>query len=257
MADFYTRAALAMQEVLSRRGSIKGITSKNENVNDAKRVMALVVNTLSFKEALQHVLDQVEISKKEAKWFGKQAPINRSQGASSSIAASDCLLMVLAHDLLLTPRGIQAAKAWPPKERIEKYKSQLHATLVRLQIRRGKTSLEGLRSGEKERKIASRIPRWCRVNTLKMSEVDVVQQLAKEGFTLTENDILDAEYVFSFADDKTPVFTLKACALCACFPPARYVQVDAHTAFHDRCAYFSRSCQLFSGRSPESLALGC
>lgn len=197
MADFYMRAGRALQDILSHRGSIKAITSGNSSVNDAKRVMALVVNTLSYKETLQQVLASVDIAKREPKWFGPGASLNRTadKTRASGPLLSECLLLVLVHDLLFASRGIQAAKAWPPKERLEKYKSQLHAELVRLQIRRKKKSVEELRSGEAERKIAGRIPRWCRVNTLKVSQAEAINQLQKAGFTLVDTETLDQEYV--------------------------------------------------------------
>ena len=70
MADFYLRSARALQDILARRGSIKAIstygdvrTARNEKAHalgDARRVMALVVNTLSFREAILHVLGMVD-----------------------------------------------------------------------------------------------------------------------------------------------------------------------------------------------------
>ncbi|KOS16440.1 s-adenosyl-l-methionine-dependent methyltransferase [Malassezia pachydermatis] len=161
--------------------------------------MALVVNTLSYKETLQQVLASVDIAKREPKWFGPGASLNRTadKTRASGPLLSECLLLVLVHDLLFASRGIQAAKAWPPKERLEKYKSQLHAELVRLQIRRKKKSVEELRSGEAERKIAGRIPRWCRVNTLKVSQAEAINQLQKAGFTLVDTETLDQEHQFA------------------------------------------------------------
>ena len=193
MADFYVRTARTMQDVLTHRGSVKAMSAGHGDKKDAKRIMALVVNTLSYRAALQHILKQVDLVKKEPKWFGSASPLNRTQGALPQPAPSmsDCVMLVMLHDLLFTSRGIQAAKAWPPRERMEKYKSQLHAELVRLQIRQGKKSVEELRSGAAERRVAARIPRWCRINTLQVTEQDALQQLQAAGFTRTESDTLE------------------------------------------------------------------
>lgn len=190
------RAARALQDILAHRDSIKGATSERANINDAKRLMALIVHTLAYREALQHVLNEIDLVKKEPKWFGSKSSINRTEGSLPYPPLTQCLLLLLAHDLLLAQRGIQAAKAWPPRVSIEKYKSQLHASLVKLQIRRGKRSVEELRSGEAGRKIASRIPRWCRINTLHNDEQTVLGQLKSVGFQLVDQPFLEKEYVF-------------------------------------------------------------
>jgi hypothetical protein len=209
MADFYVRAARALQDVLAHRGSIKGISAGSGTVNDAKRVMALVVNTLSFREALQHALEQVDLARREPKWFGSASLLHRERGPTKKdtrkeLAAdetrapslAECVALVLAHDLLLA-RGIQAARAWPPRERMERYKSQLHAALVRLQIRRGKTSVEELRAGAAERRIAARIPRWVRINTVQTDEASTLAQLAALGWCLVDGDVITDECVLA------------------------------------------------------------
>jgi len=199
MADFYVRAARALQDILAHRDSIKGATSEMANINDAKRLMALVVHTLAYREALQHVLAEIDLPKKESKWLGPKSSINRTKGSLLDPPLTQCLLLLLAHDLLLAPRGIQASKAWPPRVCIEKYKSQLHASLVKLQIRRKKRSVEELRSGEAGRKIAARIPRWCRINTLHNDEQAVLGQLKHAGFQLVDQPYLEKEYVFDLS----------------------------------------------------------
>lgn len=197
MADFYVRAARSMQDVLTHRGSIKAISAGHGDVKDAKRIMALVVNTLSYRAALLHILQRVDLAKKEPKWFGPTSALNRSKGALPPPAPQmvECVVLVLLHDLLFTSRGIQAAKSWPPRERMEKYKTQLHAELVKLQLRQGKQRVDELRSGAAERKVAARIPRWCRINTLQVSVPDAIQQLEAAGFTQVGHDTLHHLYV--------------------------------------------------------------
>ncbi|WFC93886.1 25S rRNA (cytosine(2278)-C(5))-methyltransferase [Malassezia brasiliensis] len=205
MADFYVQAGRALQDILARRGSIKAVTAKVGEGKDnaraagnAKRILALVVNTLSFRSTLQTILTKVDVAAREPKWFGPGSPLNRTKGALQPPAPTlaSCILLVLMHDLLFTSRGIQAAKAWPPRERLERHRSQLHAELVRIQLRMGKSHPEELRSGAEERRIAARIPRWCRVNTLRATPDMVVQQLTEQGWTLEETETISKESVF-------------------------------------------------------------
>ncbi|WFD31520.1 25S rRNA (cytosine(2278)-C(5))-methyltransferase [Malassezia sp. CBS 17886] len=218
MADFYLRSARALHDITAQRSSIKAATAHTDrtaggksDAGDAKRMLALVVNTLSFREALQTVLDKVAVATHEQRWFGSASRLNkeaavgtgrrgtdaRAADAPVALTLAECLLLVLTHDLLFATRGIQAARAWPPRERLEKYRSQLHAELVRLQLRRGKARPEDLRSGAAERRIAARIPRWCRVNTLKVSVEESVAQLRRLGWELTESDALTSELEFA------------------------------------------------------------
>lgn len=202
MAEFYVHAGRALQDILARRGSIKAVTAHHtEHKNDAraagnaKRVLALVVNTLSFRPTLQAILHKVDVAAREPKWFGTSSPLNRSKGAAQPPAPTlaSCILLVLTHDLLFAPRGIQAAKAWPPRERLERHKSQLHAELVRVQLRMGKSRPEELRSGAEERRIAARIPRWCRVNTLRTTIDEALTELAALGWQLGAGDTIHDE----------------------------------------------------------------
>lgn len=198
MADFYLRSARALQDILARRGSIKAIstygdvrTARNEKAHalgDARRVMALVVNTLSFREAILHVLGLVDLRRREAKWFGNGSPLNR--GNTDEPSLSECVLLLLVHDLLFEKRGIQAARAWQPRERVERYKTQLHAALVRVQLNNKCTRVEDLRAGAAERALAERIPRWVRVNTLRIGEEEARAAFAVLGFTLVDRDRL-------------------------------------------------------------------
>ena len=97
MADFYVQAGRALQDILARRGSIKAITAKvGEGKDDAraagnaKRILALVVNTLSFRTTLQIILAKVDIAAREPKWFEPAEPY---QGR----AASSCPHIGLMH----------------------------------------------------------------------------------------------------------------------------------------------------------------
>lgn len=243
MADFYVQAGRALQDILARRGSIKAITAKvGEGKDDAraagnaKRILALVVNTLSFRTTLQIILAKVDIAAREPKWFGPASPLNRTKGALPPPAPTlaSCILLVLVHDLLFASRGIQAAKAWPPRERLERHRSQLHAELVRIQLRMGKSHPEELRSGAEERRIAARIPRWCRVNTLRATPVDVIQALTEQGWTLEETDTIEKEYVGRLT--QICVCPVAPCGPCFRVPSPGDDASDANGAVQERHA---------------------
>ncbi|WFC98291.1 25S rRNA (cytosine(2278)-C(5))-methyltransferase [Malassezia yamatoensis] len=206
MAEFYVKAGRALQDILARRGSIKAITAQFGDdkgsaraQGNAKRILALVVNTLSFRSTLQAVLRKVDIATLEPKWFGTASPLNRIKGALPAPAPTlaSCILLVLTHDLLFVTRGIQAAKAWPPRERLERHKARLHAEIVRIQLRMGKKNFEELRSGAEERQIAARIPRWCRVNTLRANTEEVIRSLTQLGWNQAETEQNDDAAIFT------------------------------------------------------------
>ena len=60
------------------------------------------------------------------------------------IPSSQSLVLVLLHDLLFTPRGIQASDRWVPKASILKHQARLKAELVKLQLKSGVARKEDL-----------------------------------------------------------------------------------------------------------------
>lgn len=58
---------------------------------------------------------------------------------------SKSLILVLLHDLLLSPKKkIEASDKWPPKEAILKHQARLRAELVKIQIKAGKSRIQDL-----------------------------------------------------------------------------------------------------------------
>lgn len=178
MSELYTLGAAVLDDVLSQSGSLKGLVmakSRGTKV-DAKSLLALTANTLSFHRALSIVLDKAELLLVEKRAFSPQS-IGRDFSAHS-------LALVLAHDLLLAPRGrIGTSGAWPPKAAITRHSTRLKGELTKLQIKEGKNSVQELRSGEATRRKAERIPRWARVNERLTTVDSVVQMLTSEGWS--------------------------------------------------------------------------
>jgi putative methyltransferase len=183
MSELYTLGASVLDDVLNQNGSLKGLVmakSRGTKV-DAKSLLALTANTLSFHSPLSIVLEKSELLAIEKKAFLPHSAIGKEYSGRS-------LALVLAHDLLLTSRGrIGTSSAWPPKAAITRHATRLKAELTKLQIKEGKNSVQELRSGEATRKKAERIPRWARVNERLTTLEEVVQVLTGEGWSQVES----------------------------------------------------------------------
>lgn len=177
MSELYTLGASVLDDVLSQSGSLKGLVmakSKGTKV-DAKTLLALTANTLSFLRPLNIVLEKSEFLQIERKAFSSQSIGKGFTGQS--------LALVLAHDLLLAPRGrIRTSNAWPPKAAITRHSTRLKAELTKLQIKEGKSTVKELRSGDATKQKAERIPRWARVNERVTTVEDIIQTLTSEGW---------------------------------------------------------------------------
>lgn len=177
MSELYTLGASVLDDVLAQAGSLKGLVMARARGTkvDAKTLLALTANTLSYQRPLSIVLEKAELLNTEKRAF---SPQNIGKEFSNQ-----SLALVLAHDLLLAPRGrIATSAAWPPKAAITRHTTRLKAELTKLQIKEGKASVQELRSGEATRRKAERIPRWVRVNERLTSVKEVVQTLTSEGW---------------------------------------------------------------------------
>ncbi|UZJ52971.1 hypothetical protein CBS101457_002291 [Exobasidium rhododendri] len=177
MSELYCLGAAVLDDVLSQSGSLKGLVmakTRNSKV-DAKTLLALTANTLSYHRALCVVLENAELLTLEKKAFSPTSIGKDFTGKS--------LALVLAHDLLLAPRGrIGTSAAWPPKAAITRHTTRLKAELTKLQIKEGKDTVQELRAGEATKRRAERIPRWVRVNERVTTIEAVIDALKQEGW---------------------------------------------------------------------------
>ncbi|KAJ9475889.1 25S rRNA (cytosine(2278)-C(5))-methyltransferase [Pseudozyma hubeiensis] len=191
MADFYIRSARSLDRVLRDECSVKAAASAHA---DSGRVLAILVNSLAYRSALMHALDESKVMKLEEKVFtltppsknkvksngkGKNPPTKTSK---IEYPSKQALLLVLCHDLLFQSRGIQASKTWPPKVTLERYRASLHSSLIKLQIRQGKSRIQDLRSGALYQEMTARMPRWIRINSLRATREEVFDWLAENKF---------------------------------------------------------------------------
>lgn len=204
MADFYLRSAYALDQLSANKGSIKGIVSSCAP-DDTKRVLALVINTLQYRDALQSVLAAAQVLTIEKRVFDSLQPKKSKDSNGKSEDEKkvrppfvkfpkrdppqpQTLALVLTHDLLLSKRGIQASNSWAPRQALERHTVRLRAELTRLQVKMGKSKVEDLKQGQDER--AERIPRFARVNGLKGGVEDVRELLKRDGWKEVEGTLI-------------------------------------------------------------------
>ena len=210
MADFYIRSATSLDRVLRDECSVKAAAAPHP---DAGRVLAILVNSLAYRSSLMLALEESRVLKLEEKVFtltpsppkakgkakAKEEP-KKSKKDSRLYPSKEAFLLVLCHDLLFQSRGIQAAKTWPPKVTLERYKPSLHSSLVKLQIRQGKSRIQDLRSGALYQEMTARIPRWIRINSLRATRDEVFAWLAENRYTQVDAEELNG--VKEFAESK-------------------------------------------------------
>ncbi|KAF8623725.1 hypothetical protein AX17_007421 [Amanita inopinata Kibby_2008] len=163
--NFYFEAAKTLDRLDAKQGSIKGVIADLPE-KDRKRTAALVIETLKYKPILKDVITTVDLLKRERK------------------VKSLNLALVLVHDLLLAPGGIQAGDG-PIKQAILRHKTRLHGELQKIKIKKGVKSNMELAQSADER--AARIPRYVRVNTLLWTTEKAVENYGSEGYFLSES----------------------------------------------------------------------
>ncbi|ORX38495.1 S-adenosyl-L-methionine-dependent methyltransferase [Kockovaella imperatae] len=139
--NFYKSAALALDHLDKYKGSVKGSLGaagiETSSAQESKRILALVIETLKYRSALEQIIAVTQLRTLEKITFPKKT--------SPRTPSSQSLILVLLHDLLISPRGrIEASDKWPPRQAIQRHQARLKAELVKLQIREGKSSKEGL-----------------------------------------------------------------------------------------------------------------
>ncbi|TKY87538.1 hypothetical protein EX895_003552 [Sporisorium graminicola] len=220
MADFYIRSAKALDRVLRDECSVKAAAAPHP---DSGRVLAILINSLAYRSALSHALDESKVIKLEDRTFtlspppankgkdpkfnakgkGKEAvPKSQSQSKPSKgdYPSKEAFLLVLCHDLLFQSRGIQASKTWPPKVTLERYRASLHSSLVKLQIRQGKSRIQDLRSGALYQEMTARMPRWIRINSLRATCQEVFDWLSENRYTQVLPGVQELGNIKEFAE---------------------------------------------------------
>ncbi|WVF72809.1 hypothetical protein IAT40_007627 [Kwoniella sp. CBS 6097] len=158
--NFYKSAALALDYLEKNQGSVKGSLAAagiKSTAGEAKRILALVIETLKYKPVLLKILTTVPLQSLEKLTFPRKTP--------RGTPTSQSLLLVLLHDLLFSPKGkIEASDKWLPKPAVLKHQARLKAELVKLQIKEGKSRKEDLARSAGEGSAADEVVRYVRYN---------------------------------------------------------------------------------------------
>ncbi|WVR00007.1 hypothetical protein IAU59_007149 [Kwoniella sp. CBS 9459] len=158
--NFYKSAALALDFLDKNQGSVKGSLAAagiKSTAGEAKRILALVIETLKYKPVLLQILPTVPLQSLEKLTFPRKSP----RGTPSS----QSLLLVLLHDLLFSPKGkIEASDKWAPKPAVLKHQARLKAELVKIQIKEGKSRKEDLARSAGDGTAADQVVRYVRFN---------------------------------------------------------------------------------------------
>ncbi|WWC90722.1 uncharacterized protein L201_005659 [Kwoniella dendrophila CBS 6074] len=182
--NFYKSAALALDHLDKNQGSVKGSLAAagiKSTPGEGKRILALVIETLKYKPILLELLKIVPLLSLEKITFPKKVP----KGAPSSLS----LILVLLHDLLFSIKNkIEASDSWPPKPSILKYQTRLKAELVKIQIKKGKSSIKDLAKSSSSE--VSEAIRYIRFNTNSPNKTvnDLHKDLSKLGYTKLDEE---------------------------------------------------------------------
>ncbi|KAI1444912.1 S-adenosyl-L-methionine-dependent methyltransferase [Annulohypoxylon stygium] len=192
----------------STGGNLKTrIFGKKDLKSPQQQVYALALETCKWSPVLKEVIDHSDLLRHERK-------------------LTPLLALLLAHDFLLSKRGIVLPATHGLRISIERHKARLNAEFTRARLRRKVGSIEALREqitadflGE-----AAGYPRWVRVNTLKTTVED---QLAITFATFTRvlsiNEVIATHGKFIHVDDHIP-------NLLAISPSFEIIKTEAYTS---------------------------
>lgn len=244
MSDAYVCAALAIDALDARSTSIHaacaGVLAAHQRQQqqhasssqpqhatprravDARRLTALVANTLAFRKPLTIIMEAAKLlslepyafklgggggkgkgkgsggakggkgkGKADASWESGDADPAASE-KPALVPTPGALALVLLHDILLSTTRVSASAQWPPRAAVERHMVRLRAELARLRAKEGAASIEQLRDPEEreQRKRATRCPRWVRVNSRRAKREEVVRTFEQEGWSVVEEELL-------------------------------------------------------------------
>jgi putative methyltransferase len=165
-------AASILAQFLSGKGGIKALALNNSNSsnnNTKQTAYRLVCETLKYKEILDEIISH--------------SPLKAHlQGVNNN------LLLIQLYELLFgINHSIQGGGA--VKKLILQYKNSLQTELVRIKIRRNVSEDLDLLPDELKRLNNNVIPRYVRINTVKITKEACVELFVKQGFTYSPQPV--------------------------------------------------------------------
>ncbi|GAA5876202.1 hypothetical protein JCM3774_002324 [Rhodotorula dairenensis] len=182
--DFYHRAALILDSLDQKKGSVKGLcmaeAKKGKKVGEGARFLKVVVEVLKYRPHIQHLLAATKLLASEPTLFvppSSVAALNTALKSGSAASANKALktaapkkwhhkqqpkktptpenlASVMVHDLLFAKRGLSLPKEHKVRKKLEKYKPALEKENEREKRRRKVATNEGLQIALPE-KVAS------------------------------------------------------------------------------------------------------
>ncbi|GAA5954128.1 hypothetical protein JCM8115_003318 [Rhodotorula mucilaginosa] len=180
--DFYHRAALILDSLDQKKGSVKGLcmaeAKKGKKVGEGARFLKVVVEVLKYRPHIQHLLTATKLLSSEPTLFvppSSVAALNTALKSGSAASANKALktaapkwqkqqpkktptpenlASVMVHDLLFAKRGLSLPKEHKVRKKLEKYKPALEKENDREKRRRKVATNEGLQIALPE-KVAS------------------------------------------------------------------------------------------------------
>ncbi|XP_037628437.1 probable 28S rRNA (cytosine-C(5))-methyltransferase isoform X1 [Sebastes umbrosus] len=155
----YIKAAEILEKAELKQGALKTLVydSKFENI---KQLFALVCETQKFSSVLVEIIETSQLL--------KQTKLGLH------------LAKVLVYDVLLG-QGLKCGGSW--KVMMMKHRPRLQAVLARMKVKQKVSKNEDLLPASVQQSIQDQLPRYVRVNTLKISVEDTVDYLKRDGFS--------------------------------------------------------------------------
>ncbi|BEI81873.1 hypothetical protein CcaverHIS002_0210330 [Cutaneotrichosporon cavernicola] len=228
------------------QGSVKGSLAAariKADAGEAKRILALVIETLKYRDVILELLEKVPLLKLERETF-------RPKGTPSSRN----LIIVLLHDLLFSTRArIEASDKWPPKAAVARHQARLKAELVRIQLRAGVSSVRELgRTASAD--VQARYVRWNpNIDASRAEDWSLPalhKHLATKGFTHIEEAVYPVPSRKYFMDPHLPDYLLV-------FPPETSCLMSALMGNKGTLYAFEKSAHRFKTLEKMLARAGC